>query len=315
MPRKKLTDTVLFMSGGRVGLGNAILKDSNKILSDSYLYGTTTAGARKVTELVRQEISSETGEKPKNVMGFVPLDFTDPACKDKIDKDSIDPCAATWKLDILINNAGYYQRPPSCLDCDPERQAGLAQAMLTTNFDGPTHLTEALLPYMAPRGIILNMTSHLSDLKSPYLLDVYDRPGMTLEELLDENKEYVKSILDGTYRDKGFPVCGFSFSKHATNIYTQILQRRLDENCPEKGIMVTALCPGTKHSKMPELEEDKTIQMHEAIARIRFIFGLSEEKVMEGLALKDLRGQALSHDMTFIKEKMWKPDNPNRECN
>ena len=68
------------------------------------------------------------------------------------------------KIDVLINNAGVYW--PFTLD---EATDQLVDDIITINFAGPIHCARAALPLLRGGGLVINVTSESSVLKTPML--------------------------------------------------------------------------------------------------------------------------------------------------
>lgn len=85
------------------------------------------------------------------------------------------------RLDILVNNAGIYHKPPASLnEADKTMHMREVEEIVKTNWIGLNLVTEAFLPVLAPNSRIINMTSHLSDLRT---LDTTDTSGAIRAQL------------------------------------------------------------------------------------------------------------------------------------
>jgi len=140
---------------------------------------------------------------------FIQLDVTDDA---SIGRAAGAIAATHGRLDILVNNAGindHADGPPG------SASVAAARRLFDTNFFGPLHVTQALLPLLrqAPAGRIVNMSSSLGsmavngDATSPYY---------------------------------GVRLIGYNASKAALNMLTV----QLAEELRGTRILVNAACPG-----------------------------------------------------------------------
>ncbi len=172
-------EKIVFITGISRGIGEALAK---KFLSEGYIIiGTSTSGrasySHKNLIILKLDLSSE-----KSIEKCVE-DFK------KLDK----------KIDILINNAG-------ALFDEDETQVKLnkLRKTLEINLIGTINLTENLLPSIAPKGKIINISSSAG------------------------------SLTDQTHSN--YP--SYSISKAALNMYTRVLSFKL------KDISVNSIHPG-----------------------------------------------------------------------
>ena len=146
-----------------------------------------------------------------------------------------------WKgIDVLVNNAGV---------SDFGRFDGpSAERTVETNFFGPMHVTDALLPFMHEGSRIVMVSSAMGQLSclSGDLRRRFESPGLTRDELVDLMRSFVRSAGDGTSARNGWPSSAYSVSKAGLNMLTRILAKELSP----KGIIVNSVHPGWVRTDM-----------------------------------------------------------------
>jgi NAD(P)-dependent dehydrogenase (short-subunit alcohol dehydrogenase family) len=139
------------------------------------------------------------------------------------------------RLDILVNNAAVYHKPPSSVH---QASASLplyykeVEEIIKTNYLGLRTVTEAFIPCMAPNSRIINIGSHLAQLSmfnpadpnSAQLVNSFSDPNLTPAMQDSLVKSYVASIKAGTWSTAAWPDCAYSVSKVAVNSITRLLQ-------------------------------------------------------------------------------------------
>merc|ERR550519_242789 len=159
-------------------------------------------------------------------------------------------------VDILVNNASNYKPRVQNSKFDPEMNIVLDKAFvmeakrcIRTNYTFFKEVSNNFLPIMGQDSRIVNIGSHLGLLRnipSPHLRENFALPDIT-EDTLDALIDiFLVGIERGTQEvegvvDIGWPICADTVSKVAVNSYTEILQRRLDTEMPERGIAVNCV--------------------------------------------------------------------------
>jgi len=216
------------------------------------------------------------------------------------------------RLDILVNNAAVYHKPPASVH---QACASLplyykeVEEIIKTNYLGLKTVTDAFIPCMAPNSRIVNMSSHLAQLNmfnpadpnSAQLVNSFTDPNLTPAMLDSLVKSYMASIKSGTWSTAGWPDCAYSVSKLAVNSLTRLLQAKLDTSLPKLGISVNAVCPGTSHSKMKQARED-TISTMDSADMVSYLATMRMEGVGDcSIPHSDMpRGEVLWHDLSPI---------------
>jgi len=212
------------------------------------------------------------------------------------------------RLDILINNASVYHKPPHSLNQDDILvHIKQVEEMVKINYGGLKNITEAFTSALNKDARIINISSHLAQLKvfdqnDPKAVKLYEAftdPDLTVDNLDNLVKSYANAVKSGSWLEEGWPDCAYSVTKIAVNCYTHLLQKEFDKLYPQQNIMINAVCPGTQHSKM-KLTEEETISVDDAADTISYLAtlkmsGVGEDKVPRNMVP---RGKFLWHDLT-----------------
>ena len=120
------------------------------------------------------------------------------------------------RLDILVNNAAVYHKPPASFhQADLPLHNREVEEIVKTNYLGLQTITDAFIPVMAPNARIINISSHLArlnmfnklDPNSAKLLESFTNPKLTFMDLDNLLKSYVQSIKKGSWSKEGWPDC------------------------------------------------------------------------------------------------------------
>jgi carbonyl reductase 1 len=166
----------------------------------------------------------------------LPLDVADPASITAA-ADYLRRASAT--VDVLVNNAGV-----SLNGFDAE----VARATLATNFFGPLHVTEALLPMIPENGVIVMVSSGMGELAGldRRLRDRLTDPALTREQLAGLMDEFVADVEAGCHRERGWPSNAYRVSKLGLNALVRVWAPAL----AERRIAINAVCPGWVRTDM-----------------------------------------------------------------
>jgi len=291
------TGKVVVVTGASRGIGYAIGKEIATRMSGASVYLTTR---QKDLEVLENNLRRDIGVAADNAR-FRFMDLKD---KRSIIKFVDIVKRRHQRLDILINNAGIYHKPPATFNhADIPLRMKEVEEIVKTNYQGLKLSTESFLPVMAEGSRILNISSHLSDLDS---VTSFHDPDLTMTSLDNTMKAYVRSIKEGTYAQLGLPDCAYSVTKLAVNCYTRLLQEQIDAKAEwaRKGITVNAICPGTMHSKM-KLTREETISASDAADVISYLATLKMDGVGDCSRKKERmpKGQVFWHDMTLMADR------------
>ena len=272
---------VIIVTGASRGVGYGIGKELALRLPGASLYLTSRSTQHHLTEL-DNNLKREIGAASDNAR-FRHIDVKD---QRSIKKFFEMVKRKHNRIDIIINNAAKYNKPPASIHgkC-PDLPLFLREVEETTktNYFGLKSVIEASTPVLAPDARIINMTSHLANFKifndadpvSVQLKQSFQDPKLTVEKLDSLLKKYVQDIKSKPWGTSGWPKCSYSVTKLAVNCYTRLLQvssvrtvfklvtflqEEFNRSRPRHGIKVNAVCPGTSHSKM-RLPRDETISV------------------------------------------------------
>ncbi|XP_068624775.1 carbonyl reductase [NADPH] 3-like [Battus philenor] len=147
-------------------------------------------------------------------------------------------------VDLLINNAGVL-----FLKDAKESKYFQAEQTILINFTALVNFNEAMLPFIAKGGKIINISSssgHLSRIPSENLRKKLSSPNLTLEDLQKLMDDYLEAVKLNKEIEEGWGDSPYVVSKVGVNAYTFMLHRRL----VNKGIIVSCMHPGYVMSDM-----------------------------------------------------------------
>lgn len=144
-------------------------------------------------------------------------------------------------VDVLVNNAGI------ALD---GFNAEVARNTIETNYFGPLHVTEHLLPLLRKGGRIAMVSSGVADRSrlSTRLRARFTAGDMTRDELSSLMRAFVAAVARGDHEAEGWPSSAYCASKIGLNKWTEILGKELSAD--ERGILCNAACPGWVRTDM-----------------------------------------------------------------
>lgn len=299
------------MTGATRGIGYAIAKELALRIPEATVK-LTTRGAENMGAL-QSVLHSEIGSASDRCV-FRRMEVQDPK--------SVKHLASVVKkkhgrIHILVNNAGVFNMRPNLLDTQEMRHIFHREAheVLRTNYYGLKCVTENFLPMLADNGRITNIGSHLGMIDcingdEPFSGDLrknFTDTNITEADLDHLVNSFLESIKKGTWENDGWPSCSYSVSKVAVNAYTGLLQRRLDKEMPERGILVNSVHTGAPHSKMKQ-QKESTIPREEGAAAVAYVATLGipdlacpRSKCLDVFEDEHPRGKILWHDLREIE--------------
>jgi len=294
------------VTGASRGIGYSIGRELAVRMPGAHLYLTTRQGGN--VQALEANLRKDIGSPSDNVK-FRMMDLKD---KRSIVKFADVVRKKHNRLDILVNNAAVFHKPPASVHQACETlplYSKEVEEIIRTNYFGLKTITEYFIPYLAPNSRIVNISSHLAmlnqeDPASAKLLTSFSDPDLTMSMLDSLVSSYMSSIKEGSWSSSGWPDCGYSVSKVAVNTFTRLLQAQLATSHPKLGVSVNAVCPGTRHSKM-RLEEEDTISAQDSADMISYLATMRLEGVGDcSVPHSDLpKGEWLWHDLSPACEK------------
>lgn len=299
---------VVVVTGASRGIGYSIGRELAVRMPGASLY-MTTRQAQNIQAL-EATLRRDIGMAGDNVR-FRMMDLKD---KRSITKFTEVIKRKHKRLDILVNNAAVYHKPPASVH--QAFEAGLyskeVEEIIRTNYLGLRSITESFIPCLSQNSRIINISSHLAhqnkfdvnDPKSAELADRFSDPNLTISMLDSLIKQYLSCVKSGKWTSAGWPDCAYSVSKIAVNSYTRVLQAQLNTSHGRLGVSVNAMCPGANHSKMRQCLED-TISVEDCADVVSYLATLRLEGVGDcTMPLSALpKGEVLWHDLTFLSSR------------
>ena len=220
---------VVVVTGASRGIGYSMGRELAVRMPGAHLYLTTRQGGniQELESNLRRDIGSLTDNVKFRMM-------------DLKDKRSIVKFAEVVRkkhnrLDILVNNAAVYHKPPASVHQACETlplYSKEVEEIIKTNYFGLKTITEYFVPYLAPNSRIINISSHLAmldlfdktDPTSAKLANSFSDPDLSMAVLDSLVSSYLSSIKSGSWSSSGWPDCAYSVSKVAVNSFTRLLQ-------------------------------------------------------------------------------------------
>jgi len=235
---------IAVVTGASRGIGYATAKELCSKLASANIYLTT----RGETDHLNTVIKEELGDKG-NMVEFHSMEVAE---MDSLVDFRNMVHAKHGKIDLLINNAGQYFEPSEV----PNEHFRQVVKTLATNYWGMKNVCKAFLPMLTPAARIVNLSSHLGHLSlipGAALRKQIGDPELSeqeLDSLMLQFQDHCTEFKDD-FLEAGWPRCAYTVSKVAVNAYTRILQRQMEEEGME-GVVVNAIHPGSKHSKISQ---------------------------------------------------------------
>jgi len=235
---------IAVVTGASRGIGYATAKELCSKLASANIYLTTRGETDPLNTIIRGELGDKGGMVEFHSMEVTNIDSL-------VDFRNVIH-AKHGKIDLLINNAGQYFEPSD----EPAEHFRQVEKTLATNYWGMKNVCKAFLPMLTPAARIVNLSSHLGHLSlipgksvqkqlgNPYLSE------QELDSLILQYQDHCTEFKND-FAEAGWPRCAYTVSKVAVNAYTRILQRQLEEGGME-GVVVNAIHPGSKHSKISQ---------------------------------------------------------------
>ena len=227
---------MIIVTGASRGIGYGIGKELALRMPGASVYLTCRATQHQLTEL-DNSLKREIGAASDNAR-FRHLDVKD----QKSIKKFFEVIRRKHKrVDILVNNAAKYNKPPASVhDKCADLPLFLKEVEETarTNYYGLKSVIAASLPALAPDARIINLTSHMANLNifneadsnSAELKRSFQDPGLSMEGLDSLLKKFLQEIKSKTWSTSGWPNCSYSITKLAVNCYTRLLQVWTEES-------------------------------------------------------------------------------------
>ena len=161
-------------------------------------------------------------------------------------------------IDILVNNAAIAFEFAS-----PKPFIIQATETLNTNYFGVKNTCDYLFPMLNPGARVINVSSsagHLSRIPGKELQKRFSDPNLSYEDLDILMEDYIKSVQDDTFEEKGWPLRSYltkaglsstySVSKVGVSALTRIQQQIMDTSNRDLDIVINCVHPGFVNTDM-----------------------------------------------------------------
>lgn len=184
-PSNKLKDKVAIITGGDSGIGRAV----------AYLYAKEGADISIAYYPTDEKDALETKCRVEEIgrrCVLTPCDLTIPESSQQVVKNTMD---AFCKIDILVNNCAVQYIQNDFLDISIEQ----LEKTFKTNIFSYFYMTQATLPYLKKRSVIINTTSVTAFEGNKQLIDYSSTKGA----ILTFTKSLSQSLIDKGIRVNG----------------------------------------------------------------------------------------------------------------
>jgi len=299
-----VTQKVVAVTGASRGIGYAIGKELAMRVPGAQVYLTT----RSVDNVQSMEavLCMDIGSASDHVR-FRKLDVKD--------VKSVAKFAEVIKkkhgqLDVLVNNAAIYYKPPATVHAACEMMPLFTkevEEILRTNYFGLKSVVKAFLPILGHNSRIINIGSHLGTIdcingEEPFSEDLrkaFTDPDITEKDLDDLVERFRLAVKERRWSRDGWPTCGYTVSKVAVNTYTGVLQRQLDRELCGLAAVTNSVHTGAYHSKM-KLMKETTVSQVEGAEAVAYMATLGVPGVGNTSTKEMPRGSVLWHDLRVI---------------
>ena len=221
MPRKT---RVALVTGATKGIGYAIGKELLRRIPSLTCFMTSSGRINGVDpDFQKALLGMELGAGARERGKFITMDIRE----QKVVVQKKEEILREHKgLDILINNAGIYEKP----ETDPDAFSEQAKRIIATNYWGTKNVMRAFHESYVDGARIVNITSNLAHVKSQGTAEHEDlkirararfAKVETFSALDGEIMSFLRDAELGLTKKEGWPVCAYTISKMALNRYTR----------------------------------------------------------------------------------------------
>lgn len=228
---------VAIVTGSNKGIGLAIVRGLCKqFKGDVYITSRKEVDGTEAVELLQKE-----GLAPK----YHQLDVTDRKSVEKLRDHVVKEYGG---IDVLVNNAGIASKRD-----DPTPFIDQVETTLKTNFNGVINVCDVMFPSLRPGARVVHVSSTVSIMYLKRCTD--DRKKIITDTNMEAETvalidEFVTSVKDGSFKDKGWAEWAYGVSKLGVSLLTPAQQSRLDGERPGDDIVVNCCCPGMVNTDM-----------------------------------------------------------------
>jgi len=239
---------VAVVTGSNKGIGYAVVRAlCKKWTGDVYLTSRDAARGEAAVASLKEE-----GLSPC----FHQLDITDQTSVEKLKDFLVEKYGG---LDVLVNNAGIAYDQASTVPFLVQVEATLA-----INYYSTINACNILFPLLRSHARVVNVSSTVGswmlakvgpELKARIL------GSMTIAGVTALMDEFVASVKNGDFKQKGWPESGYGNSKMGLTCASMIMQSDIDKDISRQDIVINACCPGyvdtdmTNHKGMLTVDE------------------------------------------------------------
>ena len=238
---------VVVVTGSNKGIGKAIVE---KLLREANEFDVVLMTARNeaLGLEARHELESLGISRPR--LDYHNLDITSSS---SISEFTSFISATYGSIEVLINNAGIAWKGNAF-------NSEVAEGTFGTNFYGTVKLTESILPYIRDSGKVISISSMMGRTRvipPSHIKDKLSSENITREEVFTLADDFILSVRNGDYEEKGWPRQAYALSKVFLNCYTRVLAseaagRNIKVNCVDPGWIRTDMA-GPNAPNEPEV--------------------------------------------------------------